>query len=74
MIVSQSTVHCSTTYIVELHHCQESYLIKCERPILFFIIKTLKSAKAIYTSFGRLHSLQNDTMPTKQEGVVAIKD
>lgn len=36
--------------------------------------KTLKSAKAIYTSFGRLHSLQNDAMPTKQEGVVAIKD
>lgn len=35
---------------------------------------TLKSAKALYTSFGRLHSLQNDAMPTKQEGVVAIKD
>lgn len=35
---------------------------------------TLKSAKALYTSFGRLDSLQNDAMPTKQEGGVAIKD
>lgn len=29
---------------------------------------TLKSAKALYPSFGRLHGLQNDAMPTKQEG------
>lgn len=52
-----------------------SYQVRT-RSILFFEIKRKKliSAKAIYTSFGRLHSLQNDALPTKQEGVVAIKD